>query len=73
MLVWLPFPGKLAMHTTITLDGDLVTKAQNYTGITDTSALMRAALNALIEREASRRLAVLGSSQPGATAAPRRR
>lgn len=64
---------ELAMRTTITLDDTLVAKAQSYTGLTEASALMHEALKALIEREASRRLAALGSSQPGATSVPRRR
>jgi hypothetical protein len=34
---------------------------------------VREALNALIQREAARRLANLGGSQPGIKAAPRRR
>lgn len=61
------------MRTTVALDDDLVTKAQNYTGITERSALIREALRALIAREAGRRLALLGGTDPDATAGPRRR
>ena len=61
------------MRTTIAMDDDLVAKAQDYTGITEKSALVREALRSLIEREAARRLALLGGSDPDATAAPRRR
>jgi Arc/MetJ family transcription regulator len=61
------------MRTTIALDDDLVSRAQDYTGLNEKSALVREALKALIEREAARRLAALGGSQPGITAAPRRR
>jgi Arc/MetJ family transcription regulator len=61
------------MRTTITLDDDLVTKAQGYTGIQEKSALVRAALTALIEREAARRLARLGGTQPDLRPVRRRR
>ncbi|CAB4052537.1 type II toxin-antitoxin system VapB family antitoxin [Paraburkholderia phenoliruptrix] len=61
------------MRTTIALDDDLVSRAQDYTGLNEKSALVREALKALIEREAARRLAALGGSQPGITGAPRRR
>jgi len=61
------------MRTTVTLDDDLVTKAQEVTGISERSAVIREALKALIEREAIERLIALGGSDPTATAAPRRR
>lgn len=61
------------MRTTIALDDDLVAKAQFYTGLTEKSALVREALTALIQREASRRLARLGGSQPDLVYIPRRR
>ena len=61
------------MRTTLALDDDLVAAAQEYTGITEKSALVREALRALVAREAARRLAALGGSDPNATAAPRRR
>ncbi|RQQ42572.1 type II toxin-antitoxin system VapB family antitoxin [Burkholderia stagnalis] len=61
------------MRTTIALDDDLVSRAQDYTGLNEKSVLVREALKALIEREAARRLAALGGSQPGITAVPRRR
>jgi Arc/MetJ family transcription regulator len=62
-----------AMRTTLALDDELVAKAQAYTGLTQKSALVREALKALIEREAARRLARLGGSDPEAVQAPRRR
>jgi Arc/MetJ family transcription regulator len=62
-----------AVRTTIVLDDELVAEAQNLTGIKEKSALVRAALTALIEREAARRLARLGGSNPGLRPAPRRR
>jgi Arc/MetJ family transcription regulator len=61
------------MRTTIALDDDLLAKAQAYTGLEEKTALVREALKALIQREAARRLANLGGSQPGIVAAPRRR
>jgi len=61
------------MRTTIALDDDLLAKAQAYTGLSEKSALVREALKALIEREAARRLARLGGSDPSLTAPRRRR
>lgn len=61
------------MRTTLVLDDDLLEKAQRLTGLTEKTALIREAMRALVEREASRRLAALGGSAPEATAAPRRR
>jgi Arc/MetJ family transcription regulator len=60
------------MRTTIALDDDLIEKAQAYTGLQEKSALVREALKALIAREAARRLALLGGSQPNLTDIPRR-
>jgi Arc/MetJ family transcription regulator len=61
------------MRTTLALDDELLAKAQAYTGIREKSALVREALKALIEREAARRLARLGGSEPDLAAIPRRR
>ena len=61
------------MRTTVVLDDALVTKAISYTGLTERTALLREALKALIQREAARRLALLGGSEPELTAVPRRR
>ena len=61
------------MRTTITLDDELLAKAQAYTGLKEKSALVNAALKALVEREAARRLALLGGTQPNLVAPPRRR
>jgi Arc/MetJ family transcription regulator len=61
------------MRTTLALDDELLKKAQAYTGLREKSAVVREALRALIERESARRLARLGGSEPGLTAAPRRR
>lgn len=61
------------MRTTITLDDDLLERAEKLTGIRERPALLREALKALIAREAALRLARLGGSDPAATAAPRYR
>ncbi len=61
------------MRTTLTLDDDLLAKAEEYTGIHEKSALVREALKVLIEVEASRRLAQLGGTMPDIRHIPRRR
>ena len=61
------------MRTTITLDDELVAAAQEYTGIMEKSALVRLALEALVQREAARRLAKMGGSQPHLKPVRRRR
>jgi Arc/MetJ family transcription regulator len=61
------------MRTTVTLDDALVAKAEQLTGKSEKSVLVRLGLEALIERESARRLALLGGTDPKATAAPRRR
>jgi Arc/MetJ family transcription regulator len=61
------------MRTTITLDDDLLAQAHAMTGVTERSTLIHDGLRLLIQREAARRLALLGGSDPTATAAPRRR
>jgi Arc/MetJ family transcription regulator len=61
------------MWTTVTLDDDLMAKARSYTGLKETSSVLRAALTALVEREAARRLARLGGTEPNLRAVRRRR
>ena len=61
------------MRTTLALDDELLAEAEFYTGIREKSALVREALKALVEREAARRLARLGGSEPDLAAIPRRR
>ena len=61
------------MRTTLALDDDLIAQAQDLTGLREKSALIRAALTALIERDSARRLARLGGSEPGLELPPRRR
>lgn len=61
------------MRTTITLDDELIKKAQKFTGLKEKSALLREALKALIARESAKRLALLGGSEPKLSDIRRRR
>ena len=61
------------MRTTITIDDDLYKRAGELTRLTQRSALVREAFEALIERESARRLSRLGGTQPDLKAPPRRR
>ena len=61
------------MRTTVTIDDELLADAEQYTKIKERSALVNAGLRALVEREAARRLARLGGSDPNAKAAPKKR
>jgi Arc/MetJ family transcription regulator len=61
------------MRTTIIINPDVLERARQLTGIQEKTALVHAGLEALIAREAARRLAALGGSEPGLRAVPRRR
>jgi Arc/MetJ family transcription regulator len=61
------------MRTTIAIDDELFAKAQEFAGVSEKSAVIREALKAFVEREAARRLARMGGTEPGAKAPPRRR
>ena len=61
------------MRTTLNLDDDLMEEAMTLSGIRDKAEVLHEALRALIGREAGRRLAKLGGTDPKATEAPRRR
>ncbi|MBB3870659.1 MAG: type II toxin-antitoxin system VapB family antitoxin [Brevundimonas sp.] len=61
------------MRTTVTLDDELMEMAAEYSGLSERSAIIREALKAFVAREAARRLAAMGGTDPKATAAPRRR
>ena len=56
------------MRTTIAIDDELLARAEKYTGLTERSALVRRALTELVQREAGRRLALMGGSDPDAWA-----
>jgi Arc/MetJ family transcription regulator len=62
-----------SMRTTLAIDDDLVITAQELTGVAEKTALVRAALRALIERESARRLAALGGIAPDFPDIPRRK
>ncbi|MBN8993765.1 MAG: type II toxin-antitoxin system VapB family antitoxin [Rhizobiales bacterium] len=61
------------MRTTIALDDALLAEAEALTGVKERTALIRKALEALIERESARRLARLGGTEKSVVAPPRRR
>ena len=61
------------MRTTVTLDEDLLARAEKLCGHLERSALLKEALRALVERESARRLAALGGSEPALEPIPRRR
>ena len=55
------------------IDDALLERAREATGIREKTALVRAGLEALIAREAGKRLAALGGTQPKISDVPRRR
>jgi hypothetical protein len=55
------------------IDDVLMERARRLTGIDEKTALVHAGLEALIAREAAKRLAALGGSQPQFEPTPRRR
>jgi Arc/MetJ family transcription regulator len=61
------------MRTTLNIQDDLLRKAEKLSGVSEKTALVRMGLEALIEREASRRLAALGGKMKNFAVAPRRR
>jgi Arc/MetJ family transcription regulator len=61
------------MRTTLIIDDALLEKARHLTGIDEKTALVRAGLEALIAREAAKRLAALGGKEPKLRDVPRRR
>jgi len=61
------------MRTTIALDDALLKDAKEMSGLKETGPLIRAALEALIQREAALRLARLGGTEPQLEDIPRRR
>jgi Arc/MetJ family transcription regulator len=61
------------MRTTVTLHDELLADAKKYTGINETSELIRKALREMIAAEAGRRLARLGGTMPDLEDIPRRR
>jgi Arc/MetJ family transcription regulator len=62
----------IPMRTTLTLDDDLLQKAQQISGVNERGPLIHEALLALVQRESARRLAALGASDPELTDIHRR-
>ena len=52
------------MRGIVSLDDELVRKAKEYSGVSEIGALLSAALEALIEKEASRSLTALEGTMP---------
>ena len=63
----------LTMRTTVTLDDELLAKAEQLCGHLERSALLKEALRALVQRESAKRLAALGGSEPALETIPRSR
>jgi len=61
------------MRTTVSIDDALLARARELTGIEEVAALVRLGLTAVIQREAARRLALLGGTMPNLEDIPRRR
>jgi hypothetical protein len=61
------------MRTTLIIDDELLNRARELSGIREKTSLVRAGLEALIAREAGKRLATLGGSEPKLRSIPRRR
>jgi Arc/MetJ family transcription regulator len=61
------------MRTTVTIDDQLLADAQEFTGIKERATLIRMGLELLVAREAGKRLARLGGTEPGLQYIPRRR
>jgi Arc/MetJ family transcription regulator len=61
------------MRTTLIIDEKLIERARHLTGIEEKTALVHAGLEALIAREAAKRLASLGGTEPQLDPTPRRR
>jgi Arc/MetJ family transcription regulator len=59
--------GFLAMRTTVNIDDDMLEEAKRLTGISENAAVIRLAVQKLVEREAARRLARLGGTMPDLT------
>jgi Arc/MetJ family transcription regulator len=64
---------RICIRTTLNIDDALLARAREYTGETEKTALVRMGLEALIQREAARRLAALGGAMPSLRVPARRR
>jgi Arc/MetJ family transcription regulator len=57
----------------VTLDDDLLARAEQLCGHLERNALLKEALRALVQRESAKRLAALGGSDSALEPLPRRR
>lgn len=63
----------MPMRTTVTIDAELLDRAQELSGIREKTAVVHAGLEALIARESARRLTALGGTDRALEPIPRRR
>jgi len=61
------------MRTTLNIDDQILKKASLLTGVKEKTSLVHLGLEALIARESSKRLAMLGGTEKDVKAIPRRR
>lgn len=61
------------MTIEVVVDSDLLAKARKYSGLQDNTEIVQLALTHLIQREAGRKLAKLGGTEPQLRPIPRRR
>jgi Arc/MetJ family transcription regulator len=61
------------VRTTVTLDDELLAAASAAIGVSERSVVLHEGLKLLVQREAARRLALLGGSDPVASIPLRRR
>jgi hypothetical protein len=60
------------MRTTLNINEEIYSKASMLTGITEKTLLLHEGLRALISKESSKRLSLLGGSNPKLKDIPRR-
>ncbi|MGH6870210.1 MAG: type II toxin-antitoxin system VapB family antitoxin [Rhizomicrobium sp.] len=63
----------MELRATIDVDDELFFRAYDVLQVRNTESILNAALEALVEREAARRLALLGGTQPDLRIPGRRR
>lgn len=61
------------MRTTLNIENELLEKASKLTGIKEKTSLVKRGLESLIAMESAKRLALLGGTEKGLKAIPRRR
>jgi Arc/MetJ family transcription regulator len=61
------------MRTTLNIDANVMDKASRLTGVREKTALVHLGLQALISLESSKRLAMLGGTEPRLDPIPRRK